>query len=402
MRARADLERKIEILRKERSLLAWESRLRKGWVTDEEFTEAVERLYRRRLKGLGLDPDGDPPLYSIPKNFGDPDTGILVGHPVHEEVEMPPLYLPMADLTLCHVGVWGRTRYGKTYLLARLLKEVSRREPGRSFLCYDTQGEFPGILANLLPQEKLLWVPIEEYWKNPLQSLYDHGLDKATGIFKRGLLESTYIGDATVNLLEQVIRRLCTKEKLSTLGPPPLGQILNALKNIDLSQGKSKAFSRKLLEYQHSLLNVLGNVSLNLGAVYNRPIRRGFSFGDFEGLVAVIDLSSIKDPIALKVFVSKELLELSLFSEKPHGPITVILDELHRFAPLQKGWGQFADPRCELLVRRAEPGDDGKPRRLCQHRDPFCLPHAECQGPMAGPLCDQRHGKRPGRGCWHP
>jgi len=254
---------------------------------------------------------------------------------------MPGLYLPLEDLTQCHVGVWGRTRYGKTFVLANLVSQVSQREPGRTFVFYDSQGELAGLLANLLPPEKLLRIEIKDYWKNPLQDLYDHGLDKAIGLLKRALMEAAYVGDATVNLSEQLIRQRCTAEKLAALGPPTLADMVSQARHLE-SRGTS--YSRKVVEYQGSLLNCLGNLSLNLGSIYNRPIAKGFSFRDFEGLVAVIDLSAIKDPIALKFFVVKELLELSLYAETAHPPLTVVLDELHRYAPLEKRWGQFSAP----------------------------------------------------------
>ena len=168
-----EMKRKIETIQKDKPFLAWEARLRKGWVTREEFEQAVGRIYRRRLRGLGIDPNGPPLPFNLPEDFGNPDSGILVGNPVHEQVEMPPLYLPTEDLTCRHVGVWGQTRYGKTFLMANLIRQVAAREPRRTFICYDTQGELPGILANLLPADKLLWIPAQDYWKNLLQDIYE-------------------------------------------------------------------------------------------------------------------------------------------------------------------------------------------------------------------------------------
>lgn len=339
-----DLERKTKFLGKSPALVAWEARRSKGWVTDEEFERAIDRLYRMKKRSLGLKLYGPDPLYSIPNDFGNSETGIMIGNPIHEDIEMPNLYLPMEDLTQCHVGASGRTRYGKTYLLAGLLKQVSEREPHRSFLCIDIQGELAGILANLLSPEKLLWIPVQHYWKNPLQDLHAHGLDKSIGILKRALMESVFIGDLTVNLLEQVIRNRCTAEKLAGLGPPTLYEILQIGKNPGLCRANSQVMSRKLIESQQSMINAVGNLSLNLGFAYNRPISKGFTLTDLEGLVTVIDISAIKDPIAIKFLVVKELLELMLYAEKPHPPMTVVLDELHRFAPLEKRYGQFSDP----------------------------------------------------------
>ena len=45
----------------------------------------------------------------------------------------------------------------------------------------------------------------------------------------------------------------------------------------------------------------------------------------------------------MKFFVVKELLDLMLYAERPHAPLTVVLDELHRFAPLEKRYG-FTEP----------------------------------------------------------
>jgi hypothetical protein len=339
----AEMERKIEIIEKNAPFLAWKARLRKGWVTNGEFEQAVERIYRRRLKGLGIDPNDPPLTFNLPEEFGHPNSGILVGNPVHEQAQMPPLYLPIEDLTCRHVGVWGQTRYGKTFLMASLISQVAGREPQRTFICYDTQGELPGILANLLPADKLLWIPVQDYWKNPFQDVKEHGLDKAIGIHKRALMEAVFIGDATANLKEQLVRRHCTAENLSASGPPTLEEVLQSARSLDLSAGKGIGVSRKLLEYQQSLVNILGNLSLHLDCIYNRPISRGFLFTDFDGKVVVIDISSIKDPIAIKFLVVKELLESTLHVEKPHLPLTVVLDELHRFAPLEKKYG-FTEP----------------------------------------------------------
>lgn len=168
-------------------------------------------------------------------------------------------------------------------------------------------------------------------------------LDKGIGILKRALMESVYIGDATANLCEQIIRRHCSAENLSAYGPPTPKQLLQSAKSLDLSAGKGAGVSRKLLEYQQSLVNVVGNLSLHLGCIYNRPILRGFSFSDFEGKTVVVDISGIKDPIGLKFLVVKELLDLTVYAEKPHPPLTVVLDELHRFAPLEKRYG-FTEP----------------------------------------------------------
>ncbi|MBU0515259.1 MAG: hypothetical protein KJ621_10860 [Proteobacteria bacterium] len=334
-------ERQIELLGTDPSLLALESRLRRGWIKDEEFFRSVERLYRIKVKSLGLDPEGELPLFSIPEDFGDPATGILVGRPVHGELAMPPLHLPLDDLTISHVQCSGKTRVGKSFQIAHLASQVCRQQPHRGFLFYDIQGELCSILANLVHPEKLLWIPVEDYWKNPLQDLHEHGLDKAIGFFKRALLESVFIGDATVNLFEQLVRHRCTAEMLSALGPPILEEILVSARHL---AGVGRTFARKVVEYQNSLVNILGNLSLNLGCVYNQPITRGFGFRDFEGRVVVIDLSALKDPIALKFFITKELLELTLYAETQHAPMTVVLDEMHRFAPLEKRYGQYSSP----------------------------------------------------------
>jgi len=338
-----EIERKIETIKDDKALLAWQARLQRGWITKDEFVQEVVRIYRRKVKPLGIDPDGPPLLFGFPQNFGDPVTGILVGYPVHQKMQMPPLHLPVEAFTHRHVGTWGLTTFGKTFKLINLLRQVSERKPSQVFFCLDTQGQLPGILANFIPPHRLLTIPVREYWKNLLQDVQKHGLDKAIGILKRALLESVYIGDATVNLLEQVIRRHCTAERLSSFGPPTFKELLDSAKTLDLAGGKGSIISRKLFEYQQSLINVLGNLSLHLGSVYNNPISKGFSFEDFEGKVAVIDISGLRDPIALKFFVAKELLDLTLYVEKPHPPMTVVLDELHRFAPLEKRYGQFAE-----------------------------------------------------------
>jgi hypothetical protein len=335
------LERQIELVKNDPSFAAWESRFRKGWATEEQFFGVVERLYRIKVKSLGLDPEGELPLFSLPEDFGDPATGILVGRPVHGDLMMPALHLPMDDLTRSHVQCSGKTREGKSFQIAHLASQVCRLQPERGFIFYDIQGELAGLLANLVPREKLLWIPVEDYWKNPLQDLHEHGLDKAIGIFKRALLESVFIGDATVNLFEQLVRHRCTAEALSALGPPTLEEILISARHL---AGVGRTFARKVIEYQNSLVNILGNLALNLGCVYNQPITRGFRFRDFEGRVVVIDLSALKDPIALKFFITKELLELTLYAETPHAPMTVVLDEMHRFAPLEKRYGQYSSP----------------------------------------------------------
>lgn len=169
----AEQERRIQTIKKQKAFLVWETKLRKGWVTKEEFDQAVDRIYRVRLSSLGLDPNGPALMFSLPEDFGDPNAGILVGNPVHEELQMPPLYLPIEDLACRHVGVWGQTRYGKTYLMANLIRQVAAREPQRTFICYDTQGELPGILSNLLPADKLLCISAQDYWKTLLQDIYE-------------------------------------------------------------------------------------------------------------------------------------------------------------------------------------------------------------------------------------
>ena len=90
-------------------------------------------------------------------------------------------------------------------------------------------------------------------------------IDKTIGILKRALMESVYIGDATVNLFEQIIRRHTVTERLSAYGPPTLEEQLQSAKSLDLSAGKGVGVSRKLLEYQQSLVYILGNLSLHLG-----------------------------------------------------------------------------------------------------------------------------------------
>lgn len=337
-----ELERKEKFLENDPAIHVWKMKLRRGWASREEYEEAVERRYRRRMKTLGLDPDGEPPVFPIPEDFGDPECGILAGYPVHEDVEMPGLYLPIEEFTQCHVGVWGRTRYGKTFLLSNLIRVVSENEPSRCFVCYDTQGELHGILGNLLPHEKLLYVPFRDYWKNPLQDVYTHGLDEALGNLKRALMESQFIGAQPVNLLEKVIRRRCTAEKLGALGPPSVKEILYNIRKLEEERGKGRGAWGKGMEYLHSLINILENLSQNLNPACNREISKGFSFRDFEGRVAVIDISPIRDPISLKFFVTKEMLDISLFAEGTHSPTTILLDETHRFAPLQKQYGAYS------------------------------------------------------------
>lgn len=339
-----DLERKIKFLGKSKSLAAWEARKRKGWIEDEGFDERVDRLYRVKMRSLGLDPLGPIPLFGIPEDLGDPATGILVGNPVHEDRMMPPLFLSIEDLTKSHVGFWGITTFGKTFQVANLINEVSKKKPNHSFLCYDLQSELAGILTNLLPPEKLLWIRAEDYWKNPLQEIYEHGLDKAAGNLKRALLRALYVGSPTVNLLEMIIRRRCTAENLASLGPPTLKEMLHSAKNLDLGHGKGMAASRKFFEYQHSLINALGSLSLNLDQIYNQPISKGFTFRDLEGFVTVVDISSIKDPITIQFLIEKELIELTAYAEEPHPALTVVLDEVHRIAPIEKGYGQYSHP----------------------------------------------------------
>ncbi len=335
-------EKQLELIKDMKPFLAWEKRYRRGWVSEEQFREAVERLYRSRMKSLGLEPDAELPTYSIPRDFGDPETGVLIGYPVHDGKLMPGLYVPIEELTKCHVGVWGQTRWGKTWLVVLLAAQLLLKEPDRTMIFYDTQGELAGLLANLLPPERLLCIPLEDYWKSPLQDYEEYGLDSAIGGFKQAKMDAVFVGDAPSNLWEVLTRNLCTKEKLAVFGPPSLSRMLRAAK--DRNVGVGKVFSRKVVEYQHSLINILGNLSQNLDAVFNRPIRRGFTFRDMEGMAVVVDISKLRDPISRKFFISKELTELSLYAEIKHPPLTVVLDEAHRHAPVEKQWRSFSQP----------------------------------------------------------
>jgi len=337
-----EFEKIEKFLAKDPALRTWRSKKRRGWASGEEYEEALFRRYRIKMKSLGLEPDDDEPLYYIPDDFGDPKTGILVGYPVHEENVMPGLYLPIEELTQCHVGLWGKTRWGKSFDLAHLLREVSHREPERCFVIYDSQNEFGKILANLLPQGKLLYLAFNDYWKNPLQDVFVHDLDEILGALKRALMESQFIGAQSVNLLEKVIRRRCTTEKLSALGPPTLKEILYNIRKLGEEKGKGRGGWGKGIEYLNSLQNIMENISVNLNPIYNHPIRKGFTFSDFESRVVVIDISQINDPISLKFFVTKELLDISLYTKRPHPPLTILLDEMHRFAPLQKQYGAYS------------------------------------------------------------
>lgn len=341
MRITAQRKRFLE---RSQALRSWEFRLRKGWCTEEEYEKAVERLFSVRMRELGLDPDGDPPLFQIPESLGDPESDILVGYPVHDETLMPGLYLPVEEFGNRHVGLWGKSRWGKTFQMCHLLSELSRKEADRTFLAYDTQGELHRILENLIPEERLFYIPVRDYWKNLLQDVTEREIEQTLGAFRRALMESQFIGVQTVNILQKKIRWRCSRERVNALGLPSLSEILHSIRRLEEEQSTGRGAWKKGIDYLHSLINILENLSLNLGEVYNRKISRGFSLRDFESKVVVIDISTIRDPVSLKFFVTKELLDIFMYAERPHPPLTVLLDEIHRFAPLEKQFGAFTTP----------------------------------------------------------
>jgi hypothetical protein len=119
----SDLWKKEYILGEDDAFLLWKKRLERDRASQEQYAKAVDRIYRKRMRAIGLDPDLDELAYPLPgRQRWQENREILLGHALNG-VEIG---LTLEDLRRGGIIGVGKPGAGKTNLFIYLARQLTK------------------------------------------------------------------------------------------------------------------------------------------------------------------------------------------------------------------------------------------------------------------------------------
>jgi predicted NACHT family NTPase len=116
-----ELRKKEHILGEDDAFLRWKKKLEKGRTTPEKYAKAVDRIYRKRMKAIGLDPDLDELALPLPsRRRWQENPEILLGYALNG-IEVG---LSLEEMCRGGIIVVGKPGSGKTTFLTHLAKQL--------------------------------------------------------------------------------------------------------------------------------------------------------------------------------------------------------------------------------------------------------------------------------------
>ena len=297
-------------------------RLLKVYVRNPKMAETVRNLLKRRCAQAGYDPD-DPPVFWPVREL--PPGLVTLGQVVQGTMPGPVFSLPKGVLTQ-HVGMFGQTGTGKSFLAMHLASETIRA--GHRVWILDLEDEYTRLLPSL-PAGALLPLEPEHLrinffqppgpWVSPAQWLGELSL------LLRG---QTFLRDGSLNLFRTGMGKLLVRKGV-TVGGTDWPSLVETIEHF---RGMPFGPKSRNMGFLESLLNRLGGLADVFGQMAR--VMNSHSLSTLAQRSVIFRLHSLTG-VPLQFLVSFLLLWLARYQEgaPQDGRIhVVIIEEAHMLA----------------------------------------------------------------------
>lgn len=238
--------------------------------------------------------------------------------------------LPLSRLPE-HLYVAGAPGTGKSFLLKLICLQLAELDV--PFWWLDSQGDVYADLAAVLGPEKVLYIPVAHFKRNPLEPLPG---EEPTAMLARLLdvcREAMYLRDGSQNMLGRIVLNLLAEHGVFQ-GSETYPSMLDLSEKIDSM--KFRVSSREA-GYHETLVNRFHAIEDQLSGCYD--CSRGFDLSELAKRSVVIGLHGLSTDLQ-ELFVKELLASVSalLRASLPAGKLqlALILDEAHRWASREK------------------------------------------------------------------
>jgi len=223
---------------------------------------AVERMLHNMVYREGGDPN-DPAAFPIVKEL--PQEGAPLGAVNNGRRAGPIFYIPEGTSSnLSHIGVFGLTRWGKTFILKQLARHSMLQ--GNQVWVFDTEDEFSDLIPAVPESDKPITITAAHlricFFQPPGDWIGIKSWLETISLLLRG---ETFIRDGGQNLFNDSLLRL-SKSKGVFAGSnrfPSLAEALHYFESLKLSgsEVRGKAWLESLINRMRMLVNTFDETS---------------------------------------------------------------------------------------------------------------------------------------------
>jgi len=223
---------------------------------------AVQRMLYNMVYREGGDPN-DPGAFPIVKEL--PQEGVPLGPVDNGRSDGPTYYIPQGTPSnLQHTGIFGETRYGKSYILMQIALQTMLR--GNPVWMFDLENEFARLVPAVPEPYKPITLATQHLKINFFQPPGDWiGLKSWLEIVSLLLRGQVYIRDGGQNLFEDSLLRLLRSKGVFSGSNrfPSLVETLRYFESLKLggSEVRGKAWLESLINRMKMLVNAFEETS---------------------------------------------------------------------------------------------------------------------------------------------